>query len=157
MERHQILQFARGAFRCAALVPEVKKNVGRLGLQLVLDFWNLRGLRAARVEQGDRAVTAEIDCLPAKKFHQNVARFRGRGPAEEGRNDFLNREFVRAGQDEARRPLLQKQLLQRSQLVQHRLLNRGWKPAEKAFEPFDDVEERGAIHFNFDFGSPRSD
>ncbi len=149
VERRQILQLAGGALRSAVLVTEMKENVGRLSLQLSVDVRNLRGVRAARVEKGDGPVAAKFDCLPAKKFHEHVARFRGRRPGEEGRDDFLDREFVRTGQDEARRPLLQKQLLQRSQLVQNRLLNRGRKPAEKAFEPFDDVEKRGADSFQF--------
>src|ERR1700680_3027805 len=40
--------------------------------------------------------------------------------------------------------------------MQDRLLNRGWKLAEKSFESFDDMEERGPIHFILSSSPPET-
>ena len=85
----------------------MKENVGRLLLQLLFDERNPRRIRAARVQEEDGSVTTDIDYLPAKKLHEEIARIHRRHPRKKRRNDFLNRKFVRPGQDEARRTLLQ--------------------------------------------------
>ena len=115
-------------------------------------FERVRGVRAARIEQSEIVPRPPSSIgVPAKKLHQHIARLGGRRPGEERRDNFLERKSVRAGQDEPRRALLQKQFLQRRQLVQDRLLDRLRQFAQKTFEALDDVEKGGPIHS--DFGS----
>ena len=64
-------------------------------------------VRPARVEEQNRAAAAECDRVPAKKFHQDVVRLDWLRPVEKRRDDFLERQPVRAGQDETGRALLQ--------------------------------------------------
>src|SRR5436190_5438673 len=133
----------RGALRIAS---QMNENIGWLANQLVPDVRNVPGLGPPGVEQVDGAVTAQIDRLPAEQFHQDIARLSGRAPAEQGGDDFVDGKLVRSGENETRRPLLEKQLLERSELLQDRLLDRGRELAEKALEPFDDMEERRPDH-----------
>src|SRR5205809_4366022 len=134
-EKLQVRNIAgRGALRIAS---QMNENVGWLANQLFPDIGNVPGVGSAGVEQVNGPVTAEVDRLPTEKFHQNIAGLARGVPAEQGSDDFVDGEFVRSGENETRRPLLEKQLLERSELLQNRLLDRGRELAEKAFEPLD--------------------
>ena len=124
----------------------MQKNISRLAFQFFLDLAQRCCIRAARVEQSDVAMSAHVHVLPAINFHQDIAQIaRLRGGKECG-DDFLHRQLVRAGENETRRALFQKELLQRRQFLQDRFLNRGRQFAQKTFEPLDDVEEKRLIH-----------
>ena len=86
--------------------------------------------------------------MPAKNFHQNIA-ILVRWKSKHRRQNFLQRNFARAGQNESRRSLLQKKFLQRRQLVQDRFLDSGRQFAEKSLELFDDVKKQETGSFRF--------
>ena len=130
-KRLQIFDFALTRRTVALSVIEEKEDVRRLVFQLFSNVRERGIISTARIQDRDRSVIIQIEILPAKKFQQNFAAlFRSLG-REEGGNDFLDWEFVRSGQDKTRRTLLKKQFLQRGELTQDRLLNRGRKLPEK--------------------------
>src|ERR1044072_7232606 len=71
-EGGRVCDLARRGSNQIGLVPEVKKNIGRLLLQFLLDARECARVRAAGVEQCDGSVATQVDLLPAKQFHQNV-------------------------------------------------------------------------------------
>ena len=91
-------------------------------------------------------MSADADILPTKNLHQNVAHVARLRGGEQRRDHFLHRQAMRTGQHEARRPLLQKELLQRRKLVQDGILNRCRQLMQKAFQPLDDVKKERLIH-----------
>ena len=145
-ERGQRLEIAGQDRSCAVAVDDVKENICRLALQLFFDLAHRVRVRAARVQQRHAAVTADVSVLPAINFHQDIAQIAGLSGREERRDHFLDWQLMRTGQHKPWRALLQEKLLERSQLVQHRLLNRGRQLPEEAFEPLDDVKKKRLVH-----------
>ena len=145
-QRHERFDIARKHRARGIPIDEVKEDIRALALQFLLDLPHRRFIRATRIEQRNVAMLAYTRVVPAEHLHEHVAqiaRLRGR---EERRDDFLERELVRTGENKPRRTLFQKQLLHRRQLFQHRLLDRLRQLAEKALEPLDDVEKKRLVH-----------
>src|SRR5207247_6074614 len=137
--------------RVRIVLRQVQQKIRRLRLQFFVDLRKRFAVGPTRIEEGNGPTAAKFHGVPAKKLHQDFARLGRRRPREKRCYDLLERPRVGAGDDKARRALLQKQFLERRQLVQDRPVNRLWQFAEEPFESLDDVEQARAVHSNFGF------
>ena len=102
----------------------VQENVGRCALQLFLDLAQRAASAPRASSRAIVPVSADVDVLPAKNFHQDIAQIAGDAVAKRAATTSCTDILCEPVRTKRGGALFQEKFLQRRELVQDRLLDR---------------------------------